>query len=248
MQAESKAKRISILANMQDLIFMKHADMITTVSKKDYNIVKNNVKIDESKICFIPNGINNLEENKLFSLNKKNDYILFAAARIFESKGCHLFLKALINLNYEGTVLIIGQLDDKNEYNDNILNDSRKLKDVRFLGLIKEKELLYEYIYHAKLFIYPSYIESMSMMMLEVASLKTPMICADISENKDLFTEEEVLFSKAMDSEDLSNKIMWSLSNYNKMENMALNAFIRLKKEYLWSDIAKKYDECYQKL
>ena len=66
--------------------------------------------------------------------------------------------------------------------------------DVEYLGLIKEKEKLFNYIKYSKLFIFPSSYEAMSMMLLEAASLKVPTICSDISANKAILDEGGIIF------------------------------------------------------
>jgi glycosyltransferase involved in cell wall biosynthesis len=85
----------------------------------------------------------------------------------------------------------------------------------------------------------------MSNMLLEVASLKTPLIVSDIHENKAVFDESEVLYFKTGDSEDLASKIEWANTNYSQMLEKAENAFLKLSQQYLWSDIALQYDKIY---
>ncbi len=231
------------LFNLQDRFFLGLANSITTVSLKDFRLVAQKLK-SENKTTYIPNGVN-LQE---FSKNERNNTIVFAAGRIVPDKGCHTLLKALIQINFQEKVLIIGDLNQMPAYKEKLKYLSSKLNDAEFKGLIKDKETLNQHIGSAKLFVYPSEIESMSMMMLEVASLKTPMICANIPENKDVFSDEEILYFENSNSDDLARKIEWAQDNYLTMQDKAEKSYSKLKSDYQWEDIAKKYASIYDKL
>ncbi len=240
---EEKFSYLQYLYKISDWIFLRFSNIITTVSKTDFRIA---IKLKKNNVFYIPNGINILQDTYPLYINE-NNYILFAAGRIFKSKGCHIMLEALIHQNYKGRILIAGDLEQAPEYKNQILKHAEKLPNIEFLGLIKKKDELFSLIKNAKLFVYPSNMEAMSIMMLEVCSLFTPIICSDCTFNKDIFSNDEVLFAKQNDILDWSIKIKWALDNYSIMEIKAQKAFELLKNNYLWSDISKKYDECYMK-
>ena len=95
--------------------------------------------------------------------------------------------------------------------------------NIEFMGLIREKEKLFKYIRNARLFVFPSYSENMSIMLLEAASLKVPVICSDIPENKTVFNEKEVLFFKSENEDDLAEKLKYALANSRIMEKYTDN-------------------------
>ena len=124
--------------------FVKLADTITSVSES----YKSTLQEKYSKgVTYIPNGVN--EAIQVF--DKTEDYIVFAAGRIIPLKGCHTFLEALIKINYQGKVIIIGDLDQQESYKKDIHKLASCL-DVDFLGLIKDKSRLFELIGKSKLF------------------------------------------------------------------------------------------------
>jgi len=125
---------------------------------------------------------------------------------------------------------------------------AEKLENIEFVGLIKDRKVLNQYISSAKLFVYPSEIESMSMMMLEVASLKVPMICSRIPENLDVFSKEEVLYFEANNVLDLREKIQWAILHPDKMITYANAAYSKVMNNYIWSNIAPLYANAYQTL
>lgn len=223
-------------------LFFKFSNIVISVSNPHINIFNN---YTNKKIIYIPNGINFQTENVLLKNNK--EYILFAAGRIISLKGAHTLLESLNIIEYEGEAVFIGSLEHTPNYKKHLFKLGANL-NINYLGLIKEKELLFEKIRDAKLFIFPSFNEGMSNMLLEVASLKTPLICSDILENKAVFNDNEVLYFETGNPEDLGSKIEWALLNYSIMQEKAESAYLKLKKEYLWKDIAKRYSVVYESL
>jgi glycosyltransferase involved in cell wall biosynthesis len=164
-----------------------------------------------------------------------------------KTKGLEILLCALKKINMKYKLLIAGDIEQTKDYKKEILALSKNL-NVEYLGLIKDKNQLFNYIRHSKLFIFPSSIEAMSMMLLEAASQKAPIICSDINANKAIFNEDQVLFFKVDDSTDLANKIKWALDNKSEMQKKADRAFEELRLKYQWKNIAKEYDRLYHKL
>ena len=227
IHTENKFWYLSSLYILINRIFFPFFNAITTVSKDDYSIA---LKIKKENVYYIPNGVNESLLTNTLSTNQE-DYLLFAAGRIYEGKGCHIFLESLIRINYKGSVMIIGELEHASiGYKNRIENLAKYLPDVRFVGFVNSKNKLNEYILNSKLFIYPSEKEAMSMMLLEVAILKVPIICSDEKFNRDLFLDGEVLFAKTNDINDWATKIEWALKNIIVMKENALGTYQRIKK------------------
>jgi len=234
----SKWKRYNFYFKLQVKHFVKYANIVTCVSKKEVE----NFKKYGVNAYYIPNGIANIDIT-----HTDNDYILFAAGRLIESKGCHILLKALNLLDYKGKIIIAGDYNHSIEYYQYLKKLSSNL-NCDFIGLISDKKDLYKLIAGAKIFVYPSMLEAMSMMLLEVAAIGTPIICADIDGNIDLFKNNEVTFFKNGDIQDLSKKIQETLSRLTEVSQMAISLKERLSKEQSWSSIALKYDMLYKKI
>ncbi len=224
-----------------EYLFLKFSTKIVSVSEPHIERFR---KKNKREYLYIPNGIyTNLETYPV----KEKDYIFFSAARILGIKGCHIMLKALIKINYRGKIIIAGNLDHIASYKKEILKLSEKL-DVEFLGLITDKKLLMTYLKNAKLFIFPSFTEGMSNMLLEAASMKVPIICSNIPENKVVFKNDEVTYFNTGDVNDLAIKVSYALGNMEKMKNNANKAFNRLENEFTWKIVASKYHDLYQSL
>ena len=222
------------------MLNMKFSNKIVSVSRHDAQYCNEKYHRD---IEFIPNGINLIKS----VAKKQDDYILFAAGRIYELKGLHLILESLHELNYSGKLIVIGNIDLQPEYRIKILQLAKGL-NVQFIGLIVEKEILMKWVQNAKLFIFPSTSEAMSMMLLEIVSQRTPVIASDISGNTAIFDNSEIVFFKSEDSHDLSEKIRYSLDNLSNLNERALLAYKRLETNYTWSIVSSKYKDLYLSL
>ena len=224
--------------------FVKKADIVTCVSREESYQYKNLLNIDT---VFIPNGVNLMKDPISKDIFTDYEYLFFGAGRIIKTKGLEALLYAIkkINLNYK--LLIAGDIEQSLDYKKEILALSKNL-NVEYLGLIKNKNNLFNYIRNCKLFIFPSSFEAMSMMLLEAASQKVPIICSDINANKAVFNDDQVLYFKVDDSTNLADKIKWALENKSEMQKKAEQAFEKLRLEYQWKNIAKEYDKLYHKL
>lgn len=230
--------------DLQERFFVKKANKIVCVSKSEARQYR---KFLSNEILHIPNGINIINISNCDDIKTDQGYIFFGAGRIIRTKGCEVLLKALKQIKYSNKLLIAGDINHTTDYKNEIMHLSKHL-DVVFLGLIKDKDKLLKCIRKARYFIFPSNYEAMSMMLLEAASVQTPIICSDIEANKDIFTDEEVLFFKTDDHIDLSEKIKWAENNLIEMRFKANKAYSKLKRDYLWADIAKEYSQEYEKL
>lgn len=237
-----KWEKYNWLFKLQDILFLRFVNRITVVSLKDLRFLQQ-VLPARKKLIHIPNGINGTTQ-----FERKLRRITFAAGRIVPAKGCHLFLEAMMGIDCNHEILIIGDYSQVSKYNNHLMELSASLENIRFTGLIKDKSQLFDLIGHSEVFVYPSLIESMSMVMLEVASLGVPIICSRIVENLDVFDEDEVLYFEPENITDLRDKIEFALSHQNNMQERAEKAMHKLLNCYLWKDIAQKYSSVYNSI
>lgn len=236
---------------LMEVIFINSSAILTTISEP---LSKYYFKKYKKKVIFIPNGVdcnnkyNEKSVNRILRKHKINSpYIIFAARRIMATKGAHTLLEALIQNKYSGKIIIAGDDTQLPQYTKR-LKILAKTIDVHFIGFINSIDILLDIIKRAELFIFPSEVEGMSIMLLEVASVGTPIICSDIPENKSVFSSEEVLFFKNKSVIDLSEKIKWAFNNPKSMQKIANNAKLKVVKQYFWKKIVEQYSAVYNKL
>jgi len=210
--------------------------------------------VPPEKISYIPNGITitpDAGDPHLQDAGPQGagaeEYLLFAAGRIIPTKGLHFLLSALHHSRYKGKVIVLGDHLQVKEYSKELAALSAGL-NVEYKGLIREKALLNNYIAKARLFVFPSTYEAMSMMLLEVASLRTPVVCSDIRANTDVFDGDEMLFFSSASATDLAAKLTWALDHPGEMEHYSSKAYRKLVSSYQWSTIAGQYDSLFEKI
>ena len=198
---------------------------------------------------FIPNGVDtevHLDFDRASQFLEKNSvngpFVFFAARRIMGTKGCHHMLKALKKVNYQGNVVIAGDMTQLPAYTKQ-LEEMSKVMNVHFIGYVDSKEALLALVDQSEFFFFPSETEGMSIMLLEVASVGTPVICSDIPENTAVFDEDEVLYFTNKDADDLAEKFTWAQANREEMANKAARAKQRISKQYERMAVAERYAE-----
>lgn len=233
---------------MNERIFIYSKARLTAISKPlcDYYKIKYN-----RDVIYIPNGV---EINRNFEnedLNKylnqqviEMPYLFFGARRIMATKGCHTMIEALNILELHMNVLVAGEMTHAKSYISDLIRQS-SLLNVKYIGYVSSKSLLLALIKGATFFIFPSETEGMSIMLLEVASTGTPLICSDIPENTEVFSDEEVLYFKNKDAHDLANKLKWALENQQIMKDKAKKAYDKLMSCFSGDIMSQRYEQIY---
>ena len=236
---------------LAERIFMQSKGTITSISKSQVAYYSNKYK---RSIDFIPNGIDVLKLDQIASAdyilkrqNINSNYLLFAARRIIPLKGCHTLIKALNQIKFKGTLVIAGDQEQLPDYTQQLIQEALNI-DIKFIGYVSDQKILNTLIRGAEFFVFPSEIEGMSMMLLEVAFNGTPLICSDIPENKDVLRDDEVLYFESKNVDDLSEKILFAYDNKVVMKEMAMKAKNKIKKEYNIEHIIELYIELYNKV
>lgn len=204
-------------------------------------------------VHYIPNGVDDhlqIDANAAQTLLAQHQveagrYILFAAGRILATKGCHYLLEAFRALSTTDKLVIVGDTSHVPAYARQLaaLADER----VCFIPFVEDKAILLGLIKHARLFVFPSTVEAMSMMLLEAASVGSPIICSDIAENVAVLPNQALFFAAA-DSQDLQTKLEWALAHPMEMAARAQDAKNWVYEAFHWPDIIKQYEHLYHEV
>lgn len=243
-------KAARALMQIMELPFIFLSNLRTSVSKPLADYYENKYGKD---VFYIPNGVDaclQIDDQTAEKILTKfgapqNDYVLFAAGRIDPTKGCHLLLKALPKIPEDVYVVVVGDTSHAKGYSEVLkgLADER----VVFIPFVESKAALFGIIRRCKVFVFPSTIEAMSMMLLEVASLGVPMVYSDIPENKAVMPSESISFTSG-DYDDLGHKILWVFENHDWVRTVASNTQAWVSKNYSWSKISMIYSELYESI
>lgn len=235
--------------HMVEKIFMNSSATLTSIAQPQADYYEEKYG---KKVRYIPNGVepgpayDPTEADELLAKHGvEGPYLLFAARRIIPLKGCHHLVEALNRMNFTGTLVVAGEDDQLPEYTQS-LKDSGKNLNIKFVGYVGSRTLLSALVSKADLFLFPSEIEGMSMMLLEVGSLNTPMICSDIPQNKAVLTGQEVLYFKTQDPGDLKEKLEYALSHPEEMKDKADKTRVKVATEYAVKEVVQQYVNLYE--
>jgi glycosyltransferase involved in cell wall biosynthesis len=222
---------------------LKYAHVVISVSKPDQETL---LKKYGKEVHYIPNGIT-LQKNPVQLAQRTDPYLFFAAGRIYEIKGLHLLLQAAHEIDLQLPIRIAGDAAQVKTYSEELVELGQELP-VSYLGLIRDKKELMQLVSAATLFIFPSLTEAMSMMLLEVVSMQTPVIASDIPANKAILATDEVLFFESGNAHDLAEKISYALDHPQEMKARAEKAYAALEKDFTWDRISAQYAALYLSL
>jgi len=232
--------------------FMYLSNIRTSVSESDTQYFENKF---QRQITWIPNGVsieNYPAEAEIQQILKEydlsqNEYILFVAGRVIPTKGAHTLLEAMNTLEgkIQYPVVLVGDFS-KNEHYTAKLRDLAS-QNTRFISFIEDKKKIEAIIRGSKLFVFPSLVEGMSMVLLEAVMAKVPIIVSDIPENISVL-EDTALFFQSDNSTDLAKKIAWSFNNEEAMNEYIIEAADHVVKHYSWESIVGEYIKYYREL
>ena len=205
------------------------------------------------RVEHIPNGVDASESSasgEALDLLERHGlrsrgYVLFAAARVDPTKGCHTLLEACGLMQAPPAVLVVGDLYHAPGYEAQLRELANGLP-VTFLPRVDEKAVLMGLLQHCRVFVFPSTVEAMSMILLEALAVGTVGIASDIPENMSILPEGYPTFA-AGDAAALCRQLEGVL----EWDDAARAAFIERGREWVrgrydWGGIATQYEELYR--
>lgn len=230
----------------------KNFNHVVSVSEGCKNMILDNVNIPKDKIVVIPNiidfdNIYNKSIEKVDDDLYDKDYVnIVSIGRLSPEKGminCVFACKQLIDLGYKIKWFLIG---DGSEYekikHEILLND---LEDKVYL--LGRKKNPYSYLKNADVYVHPSYVESMSITVLEAMCLDKPLVVAKSIGPLEFIKNKENGILVNPDIEGLVYGIKSLLDDiklYNKLSKKDLNVL----KNYTFESVILNVEELINKI
>jgi starch synthase len=204
------------------------------------------------QVAHVPNGVRATELVDREGANailrelgvEPQQYWLFAAARVDPTKGCHTVLETHAAVG-RVPLIVVGDLFHAPGY-DQKLRGMAAGRPVHFVDRLDDKAVLMGLLAQTRLFVFPSTVEAMSMMLLEAVSLGAPTIASDIPENTTLLPEWFPTF-RVGDAADLAR----AARDYLALEPKVVAELTReaadwVKERFDWDVIAAQYEQIYR--
>jgi len=190
--------------------------IIDSIKKADHVIVQTNwmkkqcveqLKITAKKIEVKPPTIN-IEAKKTFEKTKESMSTFFYPSSGVVFKNHKVIVDACLMLNEEGIIdyrVIFTLKGDENEHIANLYNTVKKQGlPIKFIGNLTREEVFD--FYSRSVLIFPSYIETVGLPLLEAKMHKTPIIASDCVFSHEILSEyTKATFFNPFDSDSLKS-------------------------------------------
>ena len=207
---------------------LKNSNYIFTQNKDDYDYLIKYLKIHKKKICLIPGaGIKLNIKQKLFKVQKKNEFTFLYLGRFIKNKGIIDLYKAFNNIsqiNNSAKLVMVGfKYNDNSQISNKFINLIKKNKSIKIINFTHNTKGL---IANCDCLVLPSYREGMPKTLLEAGLNKKISIASNVPGCRDVIIDNfnGYLF-EAKNSEDLEKKMKKVLSLKKiKLRKMGNNA------------------------
>jgi glycosyltransferase involved in cell wall biosynthesis len=230
---------------ISEFCFIKNCDVLTSVSRRE--------QINSKSVLYIPNGIylNYSYEKPAFDFKAfglvPHEYILFACGRLDPTKGLHHLVKAYKEGSFHLRLFVIGDFDHDHRYSLRIEEEVQGEPLIILHKQLVSETILRETMKNCAVFVFPSEIEAMSMVLLEAISSGCPVVCSDIRENIDIVGKEYPLLFHSGDPNHLREIIQIALSGDSQKQ--FLNELkLRIMDRFNWPTIVTQYFALYNEL
>lgn len=206
------------------------------------------------KVNYIPNGINSSKyvalsaAGKRFSIEKKR-YVLFVG-RLTREKNIHLLVQAFKRIKTEMKLLIVGGSSHTDDYIRELKKIAFDDRRIVFTGPVYDR-LLAEIYSNAYLFVLPSALEGLPLVLLEALSYENGVLVSDIPENVEVIQDGDALRGFTFKSgrvESLEVILGDLVEHPNKVENMRRKGRELVLRQYNWDIVANETVELYKEL
>ncbi|MEM3561227.1 MAG: glycosyltransferase family 4 protein [Nitrososphaerota archaeon] len=241
----NKRRSIRLYKPIDIFVYSRYKKIICTSNFVKDRLLKCFPNLD-LKTVVIKNGI--IVKNELQDFKHKVYDLLFVGTLEFR-KGVDTLIKSVDilrrNHSMNLTVAIVGEGPQKNEYKNLVKNLSLE-DNVKFLGIRRD---VYELIKLSKVFILPSRSENFPTILLEAMANGIPVIASDVGGISEVIKDGiDGLLVKPEDPYELADKIKFAINNSEICEELKINAFEKVKREYSIESYTRKALQLYEEV
>lgn len=161
--------------------------------------------------------------------------------RMVQDKNPDYLIEAFMTSHHDGYKLVIaGGNDAMPDYVESLHTLAKNCSDIVFTGPVygNDKEMLLRSAY---CFCLPSTIEGLSIVLMEAASYKLPVIASSIDANRE-FLDKEAVYVRPENKEDLTEAIEHAIAEPMLMRGFVEINYKKILEQYTWDKVARKYE------
>lgn len=195
-------------------------------------------------VVYVPNGIaiedgEDLSVLSEFGLSDRG-YLLFAG-RLVPEKGAHYLLSAHERSGVELPLVVAGDSSGTDDYARDLR--AKAGSSVIFTGY-QYGERLAALFRHAALFVLPSDLEGLPIVLLEALAYGTPVLASDIAPNVEILGDKGRYFT-AGNIEALGGALSECMADLDELGRSTEELRSAVLEEYDWDRVAGQVAECY---
>jgi glycosyltransferase involved in cell wall biosynthesis len=198
-------------------------------------------------VHFIPNGVTLVDEVDDHWLEQlalqPQGYVLFAS-RIVPEKGLHYLLDVWRRGRVDVPLVVAGDSSFSQEYVDGLKKDAPA--GVHFVGYVFGAKLA-SLFRGCGLFVLPSDLEGLPIVLLEALGYGAPVLASDIPPNKEVLGTFGATF-RAGDVDDLETQLLSCLTAREEARRQAAVAQARVRDEFNWDRVTTSTEALYSSL
>jgi len=230
--------------------FVSFCHRLTSVSR-----FKDDVRgfFGKRRVSYIPNGVDpyGSEDTGAFDFRafglRRGEYLLFACGRLDPTKGLHHLLAAYQTLSDRPPLFIVGDFAHDAAYSARVNALIGSMPEVTAHRGLLDRATLLDAVRGCRIFVFPSEVEAMSMMLLEAVSCRRPVVTSDIPENVEVVGEDHRWSYPTFDEAALAATLREALAS-PVLDSEAAALSERALARFDWKRIARSYQEIYSEM
>jgi glycosyltransferase involved in cell wall biosynthesis len=210
--------------------------------------------LDEDKIEVIPFGVDTDFFRPLDVYKDEDIFQILSVGYLIERKGFEYLIRAMPHVlkehkNVRLKIVGSGPLESRLKA---VIYELGLGDEVEIVSNVSDEELLMTYNF-ADLFVLPSIVDSqgntegLGVVLLEAMACGLPVIASNVGGIPDIIRNSETgLLFNEKDSQNIAEKITYSIENKLHIEKNATNGFDTVKMSFSWENIAELYLNIYK--
>lgn len=204
------------------------SDYIITLSEyAKQTLVENGISQEKIKLVNLGFDPNIFEPKKVYP--REGRFRLLFVGSIMKRKGLKLLIETFKELDlHNASLTIVGPMEDGKE----VLENNQDVVD--YIPFLPHNELQEKYK-EADVFVFPSYLDSWAMVVLEAMACGTPVIISNNTGSKDVVKKGGGFVIPVENKKELRERILFYYNNRNEVERHGKLA-VKSVAEYTWDN------------
>lgn len=231
-------------------LFFKLVDLISFESKELVRYHKEKYPELAHKFFYLPYGVDDhfINMGKIIRIpyEEKENIILYVGRVGAKYKSIETLLDAILKIDNlkNWRIIFIGPVESEfNTYLKNYFKNNPHIEEkIEFLGLITDRQRLFEFYSKSKIFCYPTLSESFGIVLVEAGYFGNYIVSTNYSASRDITNNGAYGdFFKSQDSKELAIILGKLIIDESILKENYSKIIAHIEQNFLWSKIIKDF-------